>query len=123
MAHYHVKSNTGGVLRDDQVGCVDEAALATLVLSQKLGQLANDLWDGCDRQGGGWSCGVCGWCRAAKQATSARAHLPIVTRVAADVFGASEVVIDNPASPANDYAVWMERVPGQRGTCDVHLDH
>lgn len=120
--HYHVKSNTGGVLRDEQFGCVDEAALATLVLSQKLGQLANDLWDGCDRQSGSWSCGVCGWCRAAKEATNARAHMPNVTRVATDLFGASEVVVDNPASASHAYILWMERVPGQRGTCTDHLD-
>lgn len=111
--HYHVKSSTENALRDEEIHCVDGPEFAALALSQDLGQLSNWLVDGCDR---GY-CGCCRWCQASAKAGAARTGV-MATRVAADLFGASEVIIDSPVGPDHAYILWMETVPGQRGTCN-----
>lgn len=113
MAHYHVKSNTGNTIKDQYPHCVDTADLAVVALIQDLSGLALTLFDGCDREG----CDHCGWCRSARQAQSLTG-VAFATRIDTDLQGASGLVVDNPAAgPEGAYALWMERVPGQRGTC------
>lgn len=116
MTHYHVKSNTGNTLKDEELHCVDQPEFATLALVQDLVKLSLSLFDGCDRN----ECGYCGWCRAARQAQNLTgvAH---VARIDADLQGASALVVDNPATgPEGAFALWVETLPGQRGTCREH---
>jgi hypothetical protein len=115
VTHYHIKSSTGNALRDEEIHCVDGRDFATLALTQDLYKLTEWLFDGCDRG----HCGYCGWCQAAKKA-KVEAQDVTSTRVETDLMGASGIVIDNPASQTGAFLLWMESVPGQRGTCNDH---
>jgi hypothetical protein len=112
MTHYHVKSNTGGVLKDEEFHCLDDLGIAAVALKQDAQSVALDMASGCDRDG----CGFCGWCRSAREVPtfSTPASLALV-RLEVRLRGISPLIVDNPAGP--DLALWVETAPGTAARC------
>lgn len=117
--HYHVKTNTGGYLNDNEVFCVNTPGLASQTVIREINALAGIVSEGCDRDG----CRICGWCRAYRRIK----REPAVPKVAGSLLridtaldGATARVFDVPAGP--DLIVWMEQLESNRAGCLWALD-
>lgn len=114
--HYHIGSNTPGYLPESDIYCVDNMAMAGDALNGEIAKLAEDIREGCDRDG----CGYCPWCLAsARIAANTGGDAPVLfaLEIDADPYGNAYRTFDVPCNP-HGVAVWVQTIPSDRTICE-----